>query len=224
MARSQIIKDFASGKVSLNIALKQLKVMLTNFDKPEIMKWVNCELEGYREEDMLPRYRVTSGNLVGNFIIFNKQYTNICIPLRNDAPEDLKEYCTKVELRDSVSGLDGLMKMESPFGMQINSINLPCVQSYTAFHIDALLNAIVEVSKPSIHDVMAHVENATLDVLLMLEKEFGNLDELDVDLSSKSDDEIKEIENNIYLILYQDNSITIGDNNRIDDSTISTGN
>ena len=68
MAKSTIIKDFAGGKVSVEIALKQLKVLLAEFDKPEMLKWVNAELQGYDDTDVLPEYRVVVGNLVGNFL------------------------------------------------------------------------------------------------------------------------------------------------------------
>ena len=45
MAKSRIIKELASGKVSLETGLKQLKVLLTEFNKSEILRWVNCEIQ-----------------------------------------------------------------------------------------------------------------------------------------------------------------------------------
>ena len=53
-----------------------------------------------------------------------------------------------------------------------------------------------------------------------LEKQFGNLDELDIDVDSKSKQEIKEITNHIYVMIYNDQSITIGDKNKIKNSNI----
>lgn len=81
MARSCIIRDLASGKVSVDIGLKQLKVLLTEFDKPEMLKWVNAELQGYDDEDDLPEYRIIAGNLVGNFLNYYTKCTHIGIPL-----------------------------------------------------------------------------------------------------------------------------------------------
>ena len=57
---------------------------------------------------------------------------------------------------------------------------------------------------------------------MLLEKEFGNLDELDIDLSTKDETEIENITNNIMVIFYNDNSVTIGDNNKMKDTNIST--
>jgi hypothetical protein len=222
MAKSTIIKDFAGGKVSVEIALKQLKVLLAEFDKPEMLKWVNAELQGYDDTDVLPEYRVVVGNLVGNFLNYYTKCTHISIPLKSDAPKELVEMCSQVRLYDSLSALRALTETDREFGRQINASLLPYVQQFSAISMTALLNATVEFSQTQVKNVFSRVENAVLDVLLLLEKEFGNLDDLDIDLTSKSNDEIQNIASNIMILLYNDNSIAIGDNNRMKDTSISS--
>ena len=222
MAKSTIIKDFAGGKVSVEIALKQLKVLLAEFDKPEMLKWVNAELQGYDDTDVLPEYRVIVGNLVGNFLNYYTKCTHISIPLKSDAPKELVEMCSQVRLYDSLSALRALTETDREFGRQINASLLPYVQQFSAISMTALLNATVEFSQTQVKNVFSKVENAVLDVLLLLEKEFGNLDDLDIDLTSKSNDEIQNIASNIMILLYNDNSIVIGDNNRMKDTSISS--
>lgn len=222
MAKSTIIKDFAGGKVSVEIALKQLKVLLAEFDKPEMLKWVNAELQGYDDTDVLPEYRVIVGNLVGNFLNYYTKCTHISIPLKSDAPKELVEMCSQVRLYDSLSALRALTETDREFGRQINASLLPYVQQFSAISMTALLNATVEFSQTQVKNVFSRVENAVLDVLLLLEKEFGNLDDLDIDLTSKSNDEIQNIASNIMILLYNDNSIAIGDNNRMKDTSISS--
>lgn len=222
MAKSTIIKDFAGSKVSVEIALKQLKVLLAEFDKPEMLKWVNAELQGYDDTDVLPEYRVIVGNLVGNFLNYYTKCTHISIPLKSDAPKELVEMCSQVRLYDSLSALRALTETDREFGRQINASLLPYVQQFSAISMTALLNATVEFSQTQVKNVFSRVENAVLDVLLLLEKEFGNLDDLDIDLTSKSNDEIQNIASNIMILLYNDNSIVIGDNNRMKDTSISS--
>lgn len=222
MAKSTIIKDFAGGKVSVEIALKQLKVLLAEFDKPEMLKWVNAELQGYDDTDVLPEYRVIVGNLVGNFLNYYTKCTHISIPLKSDAPKELVEMCSQVRLYDSLSALRALTETDREFGRQINASLLPYVQQFSAISMTALLNATMEFSQTQVKNVFSRVENAVLDVLLLLEKEFGNLDDLDIDLTSKSNDEIQNIASNIMILLYNDNSIVIGDNNRMKDTSISS--
>lgn len=222
MAKSTIIKDFAGGRVSVEIALKQLKVLLAEFDKPEMLKWVNAELQGYDDTDVLPEYRVVVGNLVGNFLNYYTKCTHISIPLKSDAPKELVEMCSQVRLYDSLSALRALTETDREFGRQINASLLPYVQQFSAISMTALLNATVEFSQTQVKNVFSRVENAVLDVFLLLEKEFGNLDDLDIDLTSKSNDEIQNIASNIMILLYNNNSIVIGNNNRMKDTSISS--
>ena len=57
-----------------------------------------------------------------------------------------------------------------------------------------------------------------MDILLELEKEFGNLDELDIDLNNTDRVTINEVNKNIIAIIY-DKSVSIGSDNSIEEST-----
>ena len=47
--------------------------------------------------------------------------------------------------------------------------------------------------------------------MIVLEKEFGNLDELDIDVASKASEELKDKPQKIIMIIYHDKSVTIGE-------------
>ena len=47
MAKSQIIKDLANGKVDTQTALKRTKVLLQDLENDDLLDWVNYEIEGY---------------------------------------------------------------------------------------------------------------------------------------------------------------------------------
>lgn len=55
-----------------------------------------------------------------------------------------------------------------------------------------------------------------------LEKQFGNLDEFDIDVNNKSEQELKEIVNHIYVLIYNDQSVTIGNDNEFNNSNIAS--
>lgn len=222
MAKSRIIKELASGKVSLETGLKQLKVLLTEFNKSEILRWVNCEIQGYEDSDTVPEYRIIAGNLIGTFMNYQLKCTNVGIPLKVDASDKMVNICTDVKLYDSISALKMLTDSSKEIGKQIPASYLPYIQQYSAISMTALLSAFVRISQIQIENIFSKVENTILDVLLLLENEFGNLDELDIDLSTKNEEEIESITNNIMVLLYNDNSITIGDNNKMKDTNIST--
>lgn len=61
-----------------------------------------------------------------------------------------------------------------------------------------------------------------LDALVVLEKELENLDELDIDISAKTSDELKVIINKLIVIVYNDNSVSVEDGNRIKNSAIAS--
>lgn len=91
MAKSEIIKQFVSGSIDTDVALKQLKVILSEISEPSILDWINHELVGYGINDKIPAYRKASGELVGTFLCFNVQAKNVAIPLKLDTPEEIKK-------------------------------------------------------------------------------------------------------------------------------------
>ena len=75
---------------------------------------------------------------------------------------------------------------------------------------------------PQILNIFPKVENKLLDILRYLENQFGNLDELDIDVNNKSEQELKEIVNHIYVLIYNDQSVTIGNDNEFNNSNIAS--
>ena len=55
-----------------------------------------------------------------------------------------------------------------------------------------------------------------------LEKQFWNFDELDIDVNNKSEQELKKIVNHIYVLIYNDQSVTIGNDNEFNNSNIAS--
>ena len=57
-------------------------------------------------------------------------------------------------------------------------------------------------------------------MLIRLDKEYGTLDDLDIDISTKTPEEIHTINVAINNYIFEDRSIKIGDKNRIDSTDI----
>lgn len=83
-------------------------------------------------------------------------------------------------------------------------------------------SAEIQLNMPQILNIFPKVENKLLDILRYLEKQFGNLDELDIDVNNKSEQELKEIVNHIYVLIYNDQSVTIGNDNEFNNSNIAS--
>lgn len=85
-----------------------------------------------------------------------------------------------------------------------------------------ITSARVVIGEHIISNIFSIIESKLLDILMILEKEFGSLDELDIDTTSKSDEEIEDINNRILVLVYNDNSVSIGDGNKMKDTTIAS--
>ena len=83
-------------------------------------------------------------------------------------------------------------------------------------------SAEIQINMPQILNIFPKVENKLLDILRYLENQFGNLDELDIDVNNKSEQELKEIVNHIYVLIYNDQSVTIGNDNEFNNSNIAS--
>ncbi len=225
MAKSKIIKDLANGVTSTQVALKRAKILLQEFGNEELMQWVNYELTGYPSRDLLPEYRIKQGQLKGTYfkgsISSHIKYTNVPLPVGKMPKDDVKKllsvyFCEGVEALAQF--LDG--SKDQPIGKLISADYYPAIAIYNSDLGMNIVSAQVEVSIQSVQGVLTAVESKLLDLFCYLEKEFGILDELDIDMDSKTAEEQKDIINHISVLIYNDRRVTIGDNNKIKDTTV----
>lgn len=133
MAKSKLIKDFVKNNINVEVALKQLKVLLYDFNKDEIKNWIDCELQGYKGDNFeLPEYRVCSGILKGAFLNYNVKASNVAIPLSSNMDEKIRELCNYVEFPQGVAVLEDICKQiqnnERSIENQISPDILPYIQ------------------------------------------------------------------------------------------------
>ncbi len=230
MAKSQIIKELANGTVDTQTALKRTKVLLQELDDEKLLEWINYEIEGYPSTDDLPEYRKIGGQLYGTYfkgsMVNHMTYNHVPLPLGNMPSDDIEEMLT-TNIMQGVEALKSMIE-ESEKGDNCGLSKVvpadfyPMIATYNDDPYMIIVTATVELNMPQIRNIFPKVENKLLDILRYLEKQFGNLDDLDIDVDSKSEDELKEISKHIYVIIYNDQSITIGNKNKIKDSTIAS--
>lgn len=230
MAKSQIIKDLANGVVDTQTALKRTKVLLQELDNDDLLQWINYEIGGYPNDVDVPEYRIISGQLYGTHfkgsLANHIQYNHVPIPLGN-LPEDIKTNILTVELRQGIGTLKNMITESQQNGNR--GLAKPIPAEYYPVIAQAnndlgmiIVTANVELNMPNILNIFTIIENKLLDILSYLEKQFGNLDDLDIDIKSKTPDELAQITNHIYILIYEDNSVSLGNNNKIKDSTIAS--
>ena len=218
--RSKIIKDLIMDNINILQAMQSLDFILEDIDDEEIKKWVSNELNGYKKNDEIPSYRNANAILIGNVQVGYALYKNINIPL-----SDLKaiEMFTKIEIRDPISTIMQMAKAENEsedhsLALEVNPV---LVNHYQQTNGD-VISAHRKLSLYTYNNILAMIKDKQLEIFKVLESNYGNWDELYIDFSDnlKNDVVIKEIES----IVYNDNSINIGDNNKIEDSIVGDDN
>lgn len=217
MARSKLIKDFISSQMDIDTALQNLIAILYCLDNERLINWAKKELAGYDTNDELPNYRKLKGRVMASFLVGHVQYSKRQFGIFHLDEED-QENLLRINIYSSISTIMDTVDKEVSLGKPIPPELYPLLQSNSNAHIT---DASVNIDTCSINDIISKVKAKILETLLLLEKEFGNLDELDIDISSKSKEELESIIQSIQINLY-DNSISIGDNNKIKNSDIVT--
>lgn len=225
MAKSKIIIDLANGLTDTFTSLKRAKILCASLNDVEILNWINYEISGYPNDVIPPDYRIVSGDLFGTYMrgLPSKYvtYTNVSIPL-GSMPNEIREQLLKIEFRESINALKSTYESSKNGKNIVKNIPADLFPGIARFNNDPLMtiaSAYVLFLPEKIDNVFSVVENKLLDILLLMEKEYGVLDELDIDLCKNDTSKNHSIINEIKLIIY-DNSITIGNENKIKDLSI----
>lgn len=217
MAKSKIIKELANNEISLEVALNRLYIIATDIQDENLQNWAENEINGYPEVK-LPEYRIAHNTMItyskinGGF-----QATNHPLPLKELLePEDPNQFSmpiregigtiltysndnTSHKVGRDLTWLQGLVYKKT--GLQCYSI----MQTVPVNFFQGILNSI---------------KMALMKIFLKLEQTYGCLDDLDINLESISDEKIAKTEREIYKYIYVDNSISIGDRNKIEIDSI----
>lgn len=217
MGRSQILKDMVSGDDQLESVLWRLKIILSDLENEEINNWIDNELRGYDDTADVPPYRVLTGRPVGAFIMGGFQHKNAEIPTAHLDKEGL-DRLQNVQVMDGISGINSLLEKEN--GTIGKSI--PTDYCHVISRPGMLIQGMtVTLSVNQIKGILSNIKSNLMDILLKIEKEFGNLDTLDT-FSEENNLDPQAVENLQQFIInvVYDKSIKIGDHNKIKSSEI----
>ena len=227
MAKSQIIVQLANGDIDANIALKRAKILLKSLENKEVMSWVDSELLGYENQDDIPKYRTVECTLKGTYLTYYldgtvRKYTNTPLKLVNIPDED-KCYFRFTKINAGLPTIIEALNSKRSVGIPLPADMLGIIQTHMVVPgASELISAWLEIDLLAFKSIISFVENKLLDILLLLEEEFEVLDSLDIDTSKKEPKDINQIKNQVLILIYDDQSISIGDSNTFEDSTIAS--
>lgn len=219
MARSELLKDLVAGQKTLENILLRLKVILSDLDNEVIMNWIQGELQGYDAKEDMPAYRIIKGQPMGTFIVnCSTQYTNSQVPLELLIPQEQIDQLITIHVKDSINTLQEVIDKgnDADYGKVVPTAFCHAIST------EGLQIGSMRIKCPSniISKIVANVKTKLVDVILELEKQYDNLDEMDIksqvdEDTSKKEQVILSIEQIIF-----DESIKLGDKNKISRSGI----
>lgn len=210
MAKSKIIKELASNEITLDIAFKRLMILASDLDDESLKQWAEMELSGYKNEDSLPDYRyIPAGTIyfsgvkgfVGNHIEYKH---NIMQP--HYLSYETWEKFTKSQLcRQDISSIQKMASDGQTYKFDITRQLVGEVYERTD---EDLLGGIgctsisMEFSNNHFAGIIQKISTRLLDIFIQLDKEFGNLDDLDIDISNTDQAKVEEIKQSVQQIIF----------------------
>ena len=209
MAKSKIIKELANKEVSLEVAFNRLLIIASDLNNDDLINWATNELNGYSKDSKIPKYREGKmGHIVYSGINGRMQVNNQPLPLSIFDKEPL-DYIKVNYFDQDIATIE-----QFAFGDNGN-IGLDLTDLAGIVHKKTsilCLKITMQFPKEIFIGLLSTIRTKLLKVFIELDKEFGCLDDLDVDTNTK---DLKEINNKLNIIIFQDNSVTIGDGNKL---------
>ena len=178
MPKSKIIKDVANDSVNLATSLNRLYLLASDIGDTDLMKWVEDELKGYSSVDRIPEYRKTRSNMFRYSGIVNcYQMTNATLQPEL-IPDDIRKTITDVKISESVAAIEALVAtgtdMKRDLGPLVGEI-------FERSGEEVQCTSVSQIIPLSFYrDILAEIKHKILRELIILEKQYGCLDSLEI--------------------------------------------
>lgn len=204
MAKSQIIKDIALGNISLESALHRLLVITHSLKNEELHLWIESELNGYSEKHTIPNYRKNVSYMI-RYTGFNASTQVTNQPLSESFfTKEIREILENRVIIDGINTVEEILKKDREQFYNLiefaGMVNKNSNGYITCVRLEQVL------SRKNYSELISNVKFRIIEILLDLEQEFGVLDNLDIDTSDKTKDELSKVNAEITRKLYFDGS------------------
>lgn len=205
----EIVDLLSSEHGSLTDALLKTKVLLHNLGQTDLIAWVNSELNGYGEQQELPKYRLVPAQVLANLTSMTFQATSHPLPIGH-LSEAQREGLETAKMRQSLAVLEKFShkpeaSLESPIPLEANALLGKNLASGVSIQ-----RAWSQIEVSSIVQILTEVRSRLLDFVLQLR---DKLPDEPTDRQKQSVD-TRSLFNN--AILGDNATIIIGDKNKAD--------
>lgn len=202
MAKSQIIKDIALDNISLESALHRLLVITYSLRNEELHLWIESELNGYSEESTIPNYRKNVSYMI-RYTGFNAN-TQVTNQLLSESffSKEVREVLENRVIRDGINTVEEILRNDRK--ISYNLIECAGMVSKNSNGYIKCIRLEQVLSRTNFSELISNVKFRIIEILLDLEQEFGILDNLDINTSDKTEDELSKVNAEITRKIYFD--------------------
>lgn len=184
------------AKIDISTLLRKCKILAARLGSSEFKQWIENELNGYKNKDDLPSYRILSVNSKGHFSgPFQSGLRNADLPLFC-VPEELREVLGHSYLMEPVASLQALIDKadkgvaQEPWNPSLVAYvsqnfyqNMVCVQAWKVIPISSVIGAVDSI------------RNKILSFVLEIEAEAPNAGEAPVNSKPIAPEKVHQIFN-----------------------------
>jgi hypothetical protein len=206
---NEIVQSLTDETTLLFNCLLKAKVLAYKIDNQNLKYWINCELNGYGNDDELPEYRKYFGTVIGTMSNGHYLVSNATIPLMH-----LKEKASNLECFFLLDDIGSIEKMLIKTRGDVLTKRLPpefCLIINDGIKANGyfVVDAGVQINKNVLYSVLNSVKSKLLDFLLELENQFDyKINYLEV---KKKNEKVNQIISNT---IYGNNNVVLaGDKN-----------
>ncbi len=195
---NDLITEVISSSSDLSQVLRKARVLASELKSKELGEWADAELNGYKDKDLLPDYRVSVGSNFGNFVgSFGTQGDMLPIPL-SSLPESWREGKSKLELSSGIAGLQEMLRSEQDY-QEVWSADAVHAVSQRIYVGMNMFTAWKAIPKARVVAVLDAVRNRLLSFLLVLKDQHPEVETAGTNLQSIPKDDVRvNVVNNIY--------------------------
>lgn len=195
-----MIKDVAENNISLENALLRLKVITFSLNNLQLQNWIENEIRGYAQDDIIPEYRknifyaIKHSGLSGKFKISSATLSETIFTdeeKNNIRTRYITEGIGTIEKNKSMDCVYDLIEF-APMVLDASNSRIQCVQ------LEQFIN------QSTLEYVVSNLKLKLINLLLDLEQNFGNLDKLDIDVNHITSEELQLVNENIVNKIYYD--------------------
>ncbi|MDU7141152.1 MAG: hypothetical protein E6313_07120 [Finegoldia magna] len=201
MARSKIIIDLVKGNKSISESLQELLVITNELQNEDFNRWIINELNGYSNIDELPKYRknlpyiIVYSGINGRFHIKNQPLPRSAFGKHSKVLDDIDVVLCSVSELENLNGNNMSKDLTMFAGDIYANTGISCYSISMKFGNNLS------------YLILSNVKTRILESLLLLEHEFGSLDDLYIGKKEEIIDKINKTNEKISTKIFSDGKV-----------------